>query len=203
MTTITRLYDSHERAAGAVNELLKNDDFSGRNVRIIAPGSDSVTTDNVMSAVSKAGVYPAAAATYADHLRQGGALVVVQAPFGCAHAAKDALDKHGPTSTDVKHTAVHTGTSSSSRLINNKNLPILVPRDTLIFSGSVTGALSKKSRARAGLTKNATPLSSALGLPLLNNKPPKAKLAKSATPLSSMLGLPTLSKKKSRGRTTA
>ncbi len=133
-----------------------------------------------------AGIYPSAAKGYAERLAQGGALVVVRAPFGQALWSADILDGHGPIDSGVAFEEAYIESTPTHPQRYNKYLPVLLDSDALILSGGSFPPIAKSwsfskmfgmpllSSKQAGkaklLTDNTTPFSSALGLPLLIDK---------------------------------
>jgi hypothetical protein len=91
-TIITRLFEDNAAAQLAVTDLLGRG-HSKDYIDIITRDGSGALTERIRAAR----VSPSAAATYASHVSQGRALVVVQAPFnpiGAARHAMRVLDGH-------------------------------------------------------------------------------------------------------------
>lgn len=94
ITVITRLYEN-EDAARAVARRLRRERFPDRAVQIIAPGA-GLDRDALEDKMTRARVRPGAAATYADRVAEGAALLVIRAtykPLGAARIAREAVER--------------------------------------------------------------------------------------------------------------
>jgi hypothetical protein len=180
-TIITRLYASSDKAAAAVSAL-KAKNFRNADV-------DCVAGDDAGGALRAAGVYEAAAQTYAEKLKEGGAVVVVRAPYGNTILARRILDAAGPEASPVKHDEVFIGSVDKPSCSDSRYLPELLPEGTLVMSDMLF--------PRAVIKGDWT-LTGSFGL--LSNREPKVSLSDNATPFSSALGLPLLSKREPRVR---
>lgn len=180
MTTIITRYYATTEAAGAATTQLADEEMRMEFVDRFEGGA---TED----AIILAGVYPSAAKAFAARLAEGGSLVVVRAPFGQSYFVKDILDAHGPIDSGVNFDELYVESQPSNPQHYNAYLPVLLDPDTMIMSGSMMPAVAKSWM-----------FSSMLGLPLLSSKPSgRAKLlSDNPTPLSSALGLPLLIDKK-------
>jgi hypothetical protein len=99
------------RQGAAAVSALKAKKFQASDVDCIAGG------DGAAAALSAAGVYQAAAETYAEKLKDGGAVVVVPRALRNALLAKRVLDEAGPElrrSSTTRSTS-HRKTSRSAR----------------------------------------------------------------------------------------
>ncbi|MCR9123036.1 MAG: hypothetical protein NXH91_12265 [Phyllobacteriaceae bacterium] len=205
-TIITRLYSSADKAK-IVAARLKAEEYLDRDVDVIAKGRKG-SLKTLKADISAAGVYPNAAATYAERVADGDVLVVVRAPIGQAIKAKAVVDEVGSIDAGVKYTEVYKGTgTSSARLARQRHLPPLLPNeakimtnDGLIRSGTPFSSLfgipllssGRTGKARL-ITKRTTPFSSFFGMSLLARNSGRSQLmTQNTTPFSSMFGLPLL-----------
>ncbi|MHB2165568.1 hypothetical protein [Alsobacter sp. R-9] len=179
-TIITRYYGALEQADAAMAQLEEEGLARVHMDRFVA-------VEGVADAIVTAGVNPSSAGAFAERLAQGGALVVVRAPFGQALWASDILDAHGPIDAGVENVNLYVESTPSHPQRYNNYLPVLLDSDALILSGPSFPAIAK-SWSFSGM----------LGLPMLSkSQAPKAKLISgSTTPFSSALGLPLLTKER-------
>ncbi len=145
------------------------------------PPSAVTPSDPVLTSILKAGVLPAHAATYAECVYEGKALVVVHPPFGLAASAVSALQHHKPIE-------VHMPEAESTS----------IPQKTGIDWTSAT-PLSSWLGWKV-LLNSPTPLSDWMNKPTLKPDPASSptldsirKQSSDPTPLSSKLGWPVLS----------
>ncbi|MBO6639249.1 MAG: hypothetical protein JJ920_16310 [Roseitalea sp.] len=209
-TIITRLYASKD-AAKSVASRLKQEEYRAGDVDVITKGGKG-GLKTLKADISAAGVYPNAAATYAERVADGDVLLVVRAPIGQAVKARAIVDEVASIDAGVKYTEVYKGTgTSSARLARQRHLPPLLPNeakimtdDGLISSGTpfsslfgiplLTGGRTGKARL---MTRRTTPFSSLLGLGLLARNSGRSQLmTQNTTPFSSMFGLPLLKERR-------
>lgn len=202
--TINRMYDNHEHAISAAEELRNNRFDRYTDVYVVsrhggpdAPaGGAELSVDGIVAALMKAYVLKAHAQVYAERIKRGGTLVTVHAPFGAAVPAIGILDRHGPVGSGVadvedRPMAWDDAAPCSSIL----HMPVLLADSATFSKFWNVRALSKRAATTfsafgiAEIVKSRGAYSGLLGMPLLSNK---------ATILSSMLGLPLLSKPKPR-----
>lgn len=187
-TIITRLYASADTAKSVASRL-KEEDYRVSDVDVIAKGRKG-SLKTLKADISAAGVYPNAAATYAERVADGDVLLVVRAPIGQAIKARAIVDEADSIDAGVKYTEVYRGTgTSSARLGRQRHLPPLLPNETKILTND-------------GLIKSGTPFSSLFGIPLLTSGPTgKARLmTKRSTPFSSFFGLGLLARNSGRSQ---
>lgn len=185
---ISRFYETKEDAGAAVADL-KDIGFSDVSVHVLDNSGPYVGP----SLVTKQGVVPARAKAYAEAIRAGKVLVVVDAPLGTAAKVAAVLEtkRAGDTSRPVSHyeaiiwdeaapvssafqipVLLHAGPDAFSKFWN---LPVLSKPRSAPWTASFGLPL---------LSDNATWLSSLFGFKLLSSN---------ATILSSALGLKVLS----------
>lgn len=126
-TIVTRLYADAATAAAAAADLAAKG-FRASEVSVFS-GKD-VTAQ----AIGKAGVYAAAAATYAERVKAGAALAVVDASTGNVFRAVKALEARGPIPAAVASTETYYPSKEPrSRYADNKHLPTLLNPGTFFF----------------------------------------------------------------------
>ena len=193
--TITRMYDSADRANAAAHDLRHNRVFMFEDVHVIAAGPGA-NPDGIVDAITKAMVLKAHARVFAEGVKRGSGLVVVHAPFGCAEEALNILARHGPIDSGVPDDREPPIVwDEAAPLSSAFHFPVLM-KDSATFSSfwNVPPLLRGGRTTGAGLglpeiKASRGPYAPTIGLPLLSSK---------ASPLSSMLGLPLLTKAKSR-----
>lgn len=131
--------------------------------------------------ITDAGVYPAAAATYASKVATGNALLILEAGFGKVFKAKSVLENTGAIDAGVKHTEVYTGGVTSADSQPTRHLPELL--NVTVFTG--------ETLPKSGQTW--LPFHSVFRFPLLSSREPRAKLYTGKL-FSQMLGMPMLIK---------
>ncbi len=164
-TTIARLYESRETATEAAEEL-RHFGFSDSRIHVISndneagPGSG----DAVLARLRSAEIPRANARAYAEGVRQGGTLVMVQAPYGTAGTASTILERFNPTRTTV-------------------------PEPQALPERDVAAPFSAWMRWRVLLPNNPTPLSDRLGLKVLSDKQnPNIPVFREPAPFSRLFG---------------
>jgi hypothetical protein len=186
--TISRMYDSPERAAGAV-AALKDEDYS--DVHMVAGATES-SIDSIVASIMKGNVLKSDAKVYAKGVNRGGSLVTVHAPFGAAAKAMRVLDRFDPidsgiTETEDRMMAWDEAAPMSSIL----QMPVLIDHAAPFSAfwnlpSLVSSSCSLSSLFGMPLLTKSDSRSSSFGLPLLSRNP---------APLSSMLHIPTLSRR--------
>lgn len=210
--TVSRIYDSPGKAAGAVNELKSSGFSEGDLTEISSAGPDT------LGAITAAGVSSADAAVYAEAVGRGNALVICRPLFGWASKAASILDSHGPVAvelpaeqtTKAKPAATPSSTSwtgpapLSARfgwtVLLDDPAPLSKKFGWRVLSDDPT-PLSKKFGWGIGAPKP-DPLSSKLGLRVLSDNPAALSskfswslLSDNPAPLSSRFNLRVLSDK--------
>jgi hypothetical protein len=186
--TVSRIYDSPEKAETAASELKKYS-FAPEHINVVTPnGHDSGAAE---SALTKGGISPARAKVYAEAVSGGKSVVTVLPSFGNAAKAAEILDTFGPVEThitDVPDTVERgpkapRGSSSST----DPAAPLSSATGWKVLSDDPT-PLSTKFGWRV-LLDNPTPLSSWLGWRTLSdNQTSRTSLSSDPAPLSNMLG---------------
>jgi hypothetical protein len=175
MTQIARIFDSSKNATEAANEL-KAGNFS--NVRL---ATEPVANDLGDGA-----------------LKNGGAVLYVELPFGRGRLAEQILDRHGPSKPLPSQSDVSAGTRSrvdgdgkdvkAAPFSSLLGLPVLTdPQPTTVSSLG-----DQRPTFPTGLLKSDFYLSRLFGLPLLSPSKARASLINDPAPLSTWLGLPVL-----------
>lgn len=175
-TIITRLYSSAADAESAVSAATAKK-FPKSSMAIVSGTTDAAVAKAQLSAL---GVYPGAAATYANSVAGGNAVLVIQASFGKAYKASAAVEDTGAIDTDVKHTEVYAGALTSPEPESTRHLPELL--NVTMFTG--------EKLPRNGQTW--LPFHSLFRLPLLSSRAARAGLT--STLFSKMVGMPMLIK---------
>lgn len=209
-TIITRLYAS-DKDARTVVARLKEEGYRAPEIDIIGKDGDG-DPDTLKQTIRRAGVYPNAAAIYAERVAGGDVLLVLRARVGQALKGTAIVDEVASIDAGVKYRDVYAGTRGTpARTDRGSYLPNLLPnnqkmltRDGLIGSGTPFSSLfgiplltrGRTGRARL-ITKRTTPFSSFFGLSLLARRSGRAQLITgNTTPFSKMLGLPLLTKRR-------
>jgi len=195
MTQIVRIFESSKNATEAADELKAN---NFPRVRLVTepapngkPGRDAV--DSVASVGSQR-----AAETFADSLKNGGAVLCVELPFGSGRLVEQILDRHGHSKPMQSEGGVSAGGSSGVHGVDTDaraaplstllHLPILTdPQPTTLSSLG-----DQRPTFPTGLLTSDFHVSRLFGLPLLSQSKPWSSLINDPTPLSSWLGLPVL-----------
>lgn len=187
--TITRMYRNHDQAARALAEIK---DYGYTHAHLVSTSGGDPTHEGVVARLMEAYVWKNHAEVYAKGIRDGGALVVVHAPFGAANDAEVILDKHDPIDSGLpEKTRRSIAWDEKTPMSSILQMPVLAKNKLpmskiwnvpaiLSKAPTVSGCLGMKT-----LSPNPAPLSSRLGMRLLS---------RNATPLSSRFGLPLLSK---------
>ncbi|WP_428483176.1 hypothetical protein [Rhodopila sp.] len=184
---VSRMFTTNEDAMGAVANL-EQVGFRQASIRVI----DKTKADVSETGIMQQGLSEAHAKDYAEGIRQGGTLVIAEAPLGASGRAAEILERVRPNDQDTPHAAyedvtrpkAEPSTSGSmgvggTPLSTALNWPVLLDNPAPLSSYLNRRTLSKEQTPRASLLHNPTPLSSRLGMKVLSDK---------ATPLSSLLG---------------
>ncbi len=120
MASVTRLYDSHDKAMAVKRELTEKG-FTDDQIKLVQANhadAQSGSHDHLMTTLTDAGVARAEAAGYADRLRQGATLLSVNAPYGRGAQATAIMDQHSPAQMETVHKEAATGSTNSRGLID-------------------------------------------------------------------------------------
>lgn len=173
------------------------------------PVPDLSSTKNldigIAESIAKHGIPQGDIDAYAEGIREGGSLVMVEAPFGSAVAARDILQGTDAATSENQVAEYPLSNSEiATPLSSILNLPVLIEdlaplsrflrlpllASSSVFPSAIFGPLLLRSAAPFSsltgvplLLHRAAPLSSLLGLPLLSGR---------AAPFSTLLGLPLL-----------
>jgi hypothetical protein len=216
---ISRLYDSSKQLAALENDL-KTNDFAYAVV-IGSQSGKSASADGIVAAMQQAHVSGGDAEAYAEFVKKGGVVVVVQAAFGRGAIAIAILDGYSPNAISMgKSTSSASDIGTATPFSNILHVPVLTSGpfkphsgDWLLvdsdktFSGRplvITSTGPYQSFSGKPLLLNSSgPYKSFSGTPLLLNTSGPYKsysgvplLINNPTLLSSWLGLPVLSKRK-------
>ncbi|MEM6834533.1 MAG: hypothetical protein AAF562_13020 [Pseudomonadota bacterium] len=160
-TIFTRLYDSEEKANSVIQKI-KSHDFAERRIDTVSkPGpalgvepdaAIDTGVDTLMAQLRDLGVYPKAAAQYANKMAPGHVLVVVNAPFGSAGPVDALLNME--ESIDV-------GVAYESNLVSQSAAPINIirvsgARSIIRVSGSKS-ITKRRAKPRTKPYKSPTP----------------------------------------------
>jgi len=219
--SIIRTYETLKQTAGVEAELKKN---GYANVQLFpnATVPNRGTVEELTAAIAKAGIVKYQAASFADIVKRGGAVVIVDAHFGTGAKASEILGKYNPIKASVagSDTQVWDDAAPFSSLLHIPVLqdssgpyhsysgtPLLIDQDGEYKSMSGTPLLLEQKGEYKSMS--GTPLlleqkgeyKSMSGTPLLTDQKGEYKsysgtplLLDNPTPMSSWLGFPTLSK---------
>jgi hypothetical protein len=218
---IVRTYETLKQIAGVEAELTKNN-FASVQSFPNASVPNRGTVEELTAAIANAGIVKYQAASFAEVVKRGGAVVVVQAHFGTGARASEILDKYNPIKPTVSssdpllwddaapfssllHIPVLLDSSGPYQPYSGTPLVIEQAGDYQSYSGTPL-LLTQKGDYQS---MSGTPLllaqkgeyQSLSGTPLLIEQKGEYKsysgtplLLNNPTPLSSWLGFPTLSK---------
>lgn len=154
MTTIvSRLYASKATAEKVV-KALADGGFMERDYTMVgAPGAKPTAAQmrKVNEAIAGAGVFPTAAKTYSEQVKDGKSLVVVRPPFGATVAAQNIVDSFDTVDAGVKHQDAFVYPRSNASVIQNRQLPSLLPGDARILSGGILPPLTSGKPIFSGI----------------------------------------------------
>jgi len=176
MTEITRIFDRSQNATEAANELMTNNFADVRLTKEPAPNDQH--GDDASGA-----------------LKDAGAVLSVEVPFGRGQLAEQILSRHGPSKPVRSEGGV-----SSRRITDSGHGDDAAPFSSMLglpvlaeSKPTTVSSLGDQSPTfTSGLLSNDFYVSSLFGLPLLTSSTPRAALIDNPAPLSSMLGLPVL-----------
>jgi hypothetical protein len=182
---ISRVFRTEADADAAVHDL-EEAGFWTTGITVLRSGAGTISAAELQTH----GLTEERAAHYAQRVAAGGAVVIVDPPFGWAVRANQILARpRGGDSEDAPadvHDVDTAHWNEAAPLSDALGLPILSHDPAPLSRLLGMSTLSANQRGGAGLSHNPAPLSHALGLKVLST---------SAAPLSSLLGLPTLSRK--------
>lgn len=180
MAKVTRIYDSHEKAADAAARL-KEAGYTDQQIEISA-----LPDEHAPHAVDEGtDTRPAPTSETA---------VTVEAPFGWAQTATEILDSFGPVRGEIQASTWSRGFGSASGRTASAYAGAGRAHDNAAPLSSALGLpVLKPFETSVRLMPDATPLSNKFGWRVLINDTPKAKLLSSDWLLSDMLGLKLLS----------
>lgn len=217
MAVVVRIYENASQASSAYSALL-DADFPESTAALLfaetaSPGSQSPSGDEPQVDVSKAlkagALMGDVADFYLEFVKKGYALVAVEAPFGSAYSATEALDRFSPMNV--------AGPGESSDSIPATDNSRAAPLSSLLWLPILSGVTSdlpeSSRRSERAKAASAAPLSTLFGLRVLSKDrpsflskmfPPLTRhnwalsskfgmkmLSSNAAPLSSMIGFPT------------
>jgi hypothetical protein len=219
--SIIRTYETLKQIAGIEAEL-KASNFTAVQLFPNATVQNRGSVDEIAAAIANAGIVKYQAASFADVVKRGGAVVIVQAHFGTGAKASDILAKYNPIKSTVASSdpVLWDDAAPFSSLLH---IPVLLDSSGPYHSYSGTPLVidqGKEYKSFSGtpllMTQNGdyqsmsgTPLllaqkgeyQSLSGTPLLIEQKGEYKsysgtplLLNNPTPLSSWLGFPVLSK---------
>ena len=183
-TVITRYYATEDKAKAAVAKLDYNKFYESEY---------SLLTGADEAALKDAGVYPAGARALAAKLAEGGAALVIRAPWGRAKQAIAIADKAGPTDIGLRHADLYQESSSHWRW-ETRQLPDLVNYTVAsggLFPPALTRSAIRSASARSLRAASASAQTRAAREPLRQYSStgpgaPASAFAKAATVSSGM-----------------
>ena len=192
--TICRLYASHDQALKAAHAL-ENNRFDRFNaVHVIGRDDSHASVEALTAAIMKGWVLKSKAKILAAGVARGGALVIVQAPFGSGVSAIEILQGFDPIDSGVPdHDEPPLTWDEATPVSNVLGMRVLLDDSATFARFWNVPALSKKPTTWGTalnlpeISRSSGPFTGTFGMALLSNK---------ATILSSMLGLPLLSKRR-------
>ena len=156
-TLITRLYQTTQQCGDAI-ALLKDRGFGDADFTVVTAPAGDTSAAAVTAAIVKAGVAADEAAKYVQGVLGGGAVVVVNAPFGTAAKATATLDKFNPVAAapDVysapqfgRISTMSRATPTARLLKNNGFFATSLGLPTIIRGGISRSASSGKPFSKA------------------------------------------------------
>lgn len=176
---ILRLFNTTEDATEAVAEL-KQFKYGRVGIQVVAQTADEFSFE----AMKQMGVPEAQAQRFDERVREGGALVIVDPPFGIGARVVEVLDRTRPNDSGA-----------------SQAMEVRAPDPAYDGPGQDDAAPLSRALGLPLLSNNPAPLSAYLKLPtLLRRQNPKPAplglplLSDKAAPLSSAMGLPVLSR---------
>jgi hypothetical protein len=195
--TVTRLYDSPEKALKAADELKT---FTAESqIHVVNPsGQDAASVEAMLFA---AGMSAGSAKAYAEAVGRGRSVVTVAPMFGSAGRTAEVLDGAGPVDThitDVPDTAERrprrTASATGSSTVEDPAAPLSSNFGWDVLSPHNPTPLSDKAGWKVLSPNNPTPLSRWLGWKVLSDRQDaKSSLMHDPAPLSRRFGWSVLS----------
>lgn len=192
--TIFRMYASHDQALKAAHALETHRFDRFNAVHVIGRGDAHASVDALTAAIMKGWVLKPQAKVLAEGVARGGALVIVQAPFGSAVSALETLQRFDPIDSGVPDPEDRPPTWDEATPVSNVlGLRVLLDDSATFARFWNLPALSKQpvtwgtALNLPEISRSSGPFTGTFGMALLSSK---------ATILSSMLGLPVLSKRR-------
>jgi hypothetical protein len=192
MTQIARVYDDAQSATAAANELRKR--RLGNVAVVSAPPNDTQQASNpdyIVAAIREAGFRISAADTYADRVKRGGSVVIVDAAFGTAATAIRILERHGPgeTVSPGGAPAARPSAGASARNVepDTAAAPLSAALRLPVLTGSTPSASPPGSATTSAMLGVPELMRSGSSFPLLTeNQDGWSSLAHSQKPFSSL-----------------
>lgn len=172
---IVRLFGTAQQAADA-SKKLATEGFTDDLITVVGPQS-AASTDGLAAAIAAAFVLKSEASAYAPAVAKGQYLVIVRAPFSAGGKAEKILDKFAPLPAPVAQvadrallwdeaapisSALRIPVLSTGLFSTFWTLPVLTSWEARLPFPELT-----KSTSNTKLSRNPTPLSSLLHIPLL------------------------------------
>lgn len=200
-TIITRLYSDIAAAQAAVHDLMGRG-HSDEYINIISRDGDGSVGDRMRAARVNA----RSAASYAPHVANGAALVVVQAPFNPVGAARHAirvLDRHPSLNAGVENENEYIREQPRVEVRGNimSDHPRFMSHDMAARSrGTASSAfglrtLSAPKTKTSAMHGGGFMSTRLLPFPLLSRSKEKSSAIHGGWTLSGMLGIPTISRR--------
>ncbi len=136
---ITRLFHNHDDALAAVADLT-NAGFKPAHIHVVT----AAQSGRLVATQTRLGIGEETAKKYADVIEAGGALVVLDAPFGTAIQARQVLESAHPAGAS---SAYHGDEWNDDLPVSSAlGLPTLWPKGSVVSSTAyLVGRLSKQS----------------------------------------------------------
>ena len=189
--SIARMYRSQDEADAVAKELRQNGFnpeviHAGAQPAAMAPASEGQAGDPVRDAIRQAGVARKPAEIFAEHVRRGEALVILEPLFGAGRAATSILDSHDPVEIDLPEEVFETVRPDPAaplsswfgwRVLLNDPTPLSnYLKQPVLKSEPASSATLDRIRRES---EDPAPLSAKIKMPLLSDNP---------APLSSKAG---------------
>ncbi|MFL5284225.1 MAG: hypothetical protein ACJ8AW_25345 [Rhodopila sp.] len=195
--TVTRIYDSPEKAKKAADELKKF--TSESQIHVVNPSGQNVASLEV--ALTATGMSAGSAKAYGEAVGRGRSVVTVAPSFGSAARTTEVLDAAGPVDThitDVPDTAdrrPRRAAASGGATVADPAAPLSSKFGWEVLATDNPTPLSDKAGWKVLSPNNPTPLSDKLGWKTLSDsQDAKASLVHDPAPLSSKFGWAVLSR---------
>ena len=183
-SAVVRMYETEKQARKAVAKLTKEGAFAENLIHLVTPSPEGAAeSSETLSSLLKVGkLLRGDTKVYAEALKEGRSLVIVEPPFGQAQAAIAILDSLNPIPLVVEPKAPSVA-ASTSRAAPTATWDAAAPLSSALGLKVLSAAPNPTPFFRL-LKRPTSGLSALLGLKLLAEGP---------APLSSYLGLKTLS----------